>query len=258
MAVYAGMVAGMDRNIGRLIDDLRQHGELDNTLVMFLSDNGACAEWEPFGFDLPLITQAAAGHRHQPGHPGRAEHPPPRRRAESLRFRRQLHQLRLRLGQRQQHALAALQALLPRRRHRHAVRRPLAGPDQSGRRNPPPAGPLDRHHGDLRRDQRREVSAELDGQQSLPHGRPQPRCRRLTTSRSTANTWPGSTKATPPSASATGSSSAKAQTAAGSYTIWPTTAPSCNDLAAAQPDRVTELAAKWQAWAERCHVFPLR
>ncbi len=27
-------------------------GELDNTLILFLSDNGACAEWEPFGFDL--------------------------------------------------------------------------------------------------------------------------------------------------------------------------------------------------------------
>jgi len=50
------MVAGMDRNIGRLITDLQAHGELDNTLILFTSDNGACAEWEPFGFDLPLIT----------------------------------------------------------------------------------------------------------------------------------------------------------------------------------------------------------
>jgi arylsulfatase A-like enzyme len=52
MAVYAGMVTGMDRNIGRLVDDLRRRGELENTLVIFLSDNGACAEWEPFGFDF--------------------------------------------------------------------------------------------------------------------------------------------------------------------------------------------------------------
>jgi arylsulfatase len=52
MAVYAAMIAGMDRNIGRLVADLEAHGELDNTLVMFLSDNGGCAEWEPFGFDL--------------------------------------------------------------------------------------------------------------------------------------------------------------------------------------------------------------
>jgi arylsulfatase len=52
MAVYAAMVETMDTNIGRLVDSLRQHGELDNTLILFLSDNGACAEWEPFGFDL--------------------------------------------------------------------------------------------------------------------------------------------------------------------------------------------------------------
>ena len=50
MAVDAGMVTGMDRNIGRLVADLRASGQLDNTLILFLSDNGACAEWEPFGF----------------------------------------------------------------------------------------------------------------------------------------------------------------------------------------------------------------
>ncbi|MBI3875978.1 MAG: sulfatase-like hydrolase/transferase, partial [Verrucomicrobia bacterium] len=52
MAVYAGMVTGMDRNIGQLIADLRASGQLDNTLIFFLSDNGACAEWEPFGFEM--------------------------------------------------------------------------------------------------------------------------------------------------------------------------------------------------------------
>jgi arylsulfatase len=52
MATFAAMVDVMDRNIGRVIDDLRSHGELDNTLVLFLSDNGACAEWDPWGFDI--------------------------------------------------------------------------------------------------------------------------------------------------------------------------------------------------------------
>jgi arylsulfatase A-like enzyme len=61
MAVYAGMVTGMDRNIGRLVNDLRGHGELENTLVLFLSDNGACAEWEPFGFDLRPVARPQAG-----------------------------------------------------------------------------------------------------------------------------------------------------------------------------------------------------
>jgi arylsulfatase A-like enzyme len=51
MAVYAAMVTAMDRALGRVVAELKAHGELDNTLVLFLSDNGACAEWDPFGFD---------------------------------------------------------------------------------------------------------------------------------------------------------------------------------------------------------------
>jgi arylsulfatase len=52
MAVYAGLVSGMDRNIGRVVAALRASGQLDNTLIFFMSDNGACAEWEPFGFEM--------------------------------------------------------------------------------------------------------------------------------------------------------------------------------------------------------------
>jgi arylsulfatase len=51
MAVYAGMVDRMDQAVGRVVADLKGHGELDATLVVFLSDNGACAEWDPWGFD---------------------------------------------------------------------------------------------------------------------------------------------------------------------------------------------------------------
>ncbi len=51
MAVFAAMVTCMDRNIGRVVSDLTANNELDNTLIFFLSDNGACAEWDPFGFD---------------------------------------------------------------------------------------------------------------------------------------------------------------------------------------------------------------
>jgi arylsulfatase len=52
MAIYAAMIDRMDQNIGRVTADLRARGELDNTLILFLSDNGACAEWDPFGFDV--------------------------------------------------------------------------------------------------------------------------------------------------------------------------------------------------------------
>jgi arylsulfatase len=42
MTVYAAMVDRLDQNIGRLVDNLKEHDELDNTLIVFFSDNGAC------------------------------------------------------------------------------------------------------------------------------------------------------------------------------------------------------------------------
>ena len=51
MAVFAAMVERMDSNIGRVLADLEKHNQMDNTLILFLSDNGACAEWDPWGFD---------------------------------------------------------------------------------------------------------------------------------------------------------------------------------------------------------------
>lgn len=41
MEVYAAMVERLDWNVGRVVDYLRQQGELDNTFVLFMSDNGA-------------------------------------------------------------------------------------------------------------------------------------------------------------------------------------------------------------------------
>ena len=41
MEIYAGMVDNLDHNIGRLIQYLKDIGEFDNTLIIFLSDNGA-------------------------------------------------------------------------------------------------------------------------------------------------------------------------------------------------------------------------
>ncbi len=50
MAVYAAMIDSMDQNIGRLMQALEEAGEAENTLVLFLSDNGGCSE-EPGGRD---------------------------------------------------------------------------------------------------------------------------------------------------------------------------------------------------------------
>jgi arylsulfatase A-like enzyme len=44
MQVYAGFVSNADHQFGRIIDTLEEIGELDNTLIMVISDNGASAE----------------------------------------------------------------------------------------------------------------------------------------------------------------------------------------------------------------------
>jgi arylsulfatase len=44
MAIHAAMVDRMDREIGRLVQQLKHMNAFDNTLIMFLSDNGASAE----------------------------------------------------------------------------------------------------------------------------------------------------------------------------------------------------------------------
>lgn len=43
MTGFAAMVHCLDRNIGRVIKKIEERGELDNTLILFLSDNGSCA-----------------------------------------------------------------------------------------------------------------------------------------------------------------------------------------------------------------------
>lgn len=60
MAVHAAMIDRMDQGIGRIIKALKETGRLDNTLIIFLSDNGASPEnamaYGP-GFDRPGETR---------------------------------------------------------------------------------------------------------------------------------------------------------------------------------------------------------
>ena len=44
MEVYAAMVDRMDSGIGKIVDSLKKAGKFDNTLILFLQDNGGCAE----------------------------------------------------------------------------------------------------------------------------------------------------------------------------------------------------------------------
>ena len=44
MEVYAAQIDRMDQGIGRILNTLEVNGQLQNTLILFLADNGACAE----------------------------------------------------------------------------------------------------------------------------------------------------------------------------------------------------------------------
>lgn len=44
MEVYAAMIDSMDQGIGRVVRTLRNTGQFDNTLILYLQDNGACQE----------------------------------------------------------------------------------------------------------------------------------------------------------------------------------------------------------------------
>lgn len=57
MAIYAAMIDSIDQNVGRVLADLRANDELNNAVIVFLSDNGACAEWDPHGFDISSSPQ---------------------------------------------------------------------------------------------------------------------------------------------------------------------------------------------------------
>ena len=44
MEVYAAMVDCLDQGVGRIIATLKEQGKFENTLILFLADNGGCAE----------------------------------------------------------------------------------------------------------------------------------------------------------------------------------------------------------------------
>lgn len=52
--IFAGMMLGMDKAIGRLMDKLDTLGVADNTVVMFLSDNGGTGTYQGGGLNTPL------------------------------------------------------------------------------------------------------------------------------------------------------------------------------------------------------------
>lgn len=57
MEVYAAQVDRMDQGIGRILQALEETGRLDNTLILFLSDNGGCAEDIPVDLDPRVLVE---------------------------------------------------------------------------------------------------------------------------------------------------------------------------------------------------------
>jgi arylsulfatase len=55
MEVYAAQVDRMDQGIGRIVESLKQAGVYDDTLIIFLADNGACAEDIPEGLTVDVL-----------------------------------------------------------------------------------------------------------------------------------------------------------------------------------------------------------
>jgi len=51
MAIYAAQIDAMDQGVGRIVEALRETGQLDHTLLLFLADNGGCAEGGSWGFE---------------------------------------------------------------------------------------------------------------------------------------------------------------------------------------------------------------
>lgn len=62
MAVHAAMIDRMDQGIGQLIEALEKTGQMDNTLILFMSDNGCsnevCQNFIPGDNDRPDMTRA--------------------------------------------------------------------------------------------------------------------------------------------------------------------------------------------------------
>ena len=51
MAVYAAQIDRLDQGVGRIVDALKQTKRLDDTLILFIADNGGCEEGGIWGFE---------------------------------------------------------------------------------------------------------------------------------------------------------------------------------------------------------------
>ncbi len=257
MEVYAAQIDRMDQGIGRILAALERTGQLDDTLVIFLADNGACAEDIPEDVTIDeLVEQAddrAPQHAQRRAGPLRQRHPPDARAGEHL------PELRHRVGQPVERAVPPLQALDPRGRHldaadralaeRHrrartaaSATRPATCPTSWRRSSRRPARPI-RRRSTAARSIRSKGSRCCRCSRTSGGGRePQADVLGARGQRRGAHRQVEAREALP--------------ARRGSCTTWTPTAPSCTTSRRSEPARVKEMAAQYDAWAERCGVIP--
>ena len=148
MEVFAGFLEHTDHHIGRLIDYLAATGELDNTLIMLISDNGASSEGGPTGSDQreQVLQQRA---RRIEGES---------RRARRSRRAQVLQPLRLGMDLRRQHSFQALEARDVSWWRIRPFPRALAEGGQGQGRGPASVRARDRHGADRARCSRRRAT----------------------------------------------------------------------------------------------------
>ena len=164
-----------DEQIGRLLDVPRETGDLDNTLIFVLSDNGASSR----GRAARLAQR-----------PARLEHDAARRsrkrcaRLDEIGGPYTAQQLSVGLDGRGQHAVPPLEARGARGRRRRPAHRPLAARHRRARRGAPPVRPRHRLRPDrARRDRHRGADRRSTASEQQPIAR-----RRASRTRSTTPT----------------------------------------------------------------------
>lgn len=75
MEVYAAQIDRMDQSIGRIMASLKENGQFDNTLVIFLADNGGCDE-DNGRSPMPKRTNAQPTTPRPPDEPMLVSNPP--------------------------------------------------------------------------------------------------------------------------------------------------------------------------------------
>ena len=216
MAVYCAMIDRVDQNLGRVFAKVKELGEWDNTLIMFLTDNGGCPEQPNTTPNIPP-GPVESYRTVSVGWANASNTPVPQVQVDRLRGRRL-----------------------------HAVHRPLARRHQT--RHHRAGRPHHRHHPDLHGHHRRGVPRRDQRQQDQAGRRQVPAAdlpRQACANRIPRST--GSSAPPRPSGRATGSWCRQGNAPWELYNLKDDKT-ELKDLAAKHPEKAGELAGMWEKW----------